>query len=313
MPEGDTIFKIAAALRAPLESQNVETLWTRARGDETSSSKVRIREIRSVGKHLIIRFDELALRVHLGMKGVWHRYKEDEFRKKTKRDMSVHIFRKPMHFVCFSASQVQVDTFQNIEHKLRTLGPDLLAEAPSSEEILRRVKAARDHLTCADMLLDQGIACGLGNVFKSEILFAMGIPPEAPARILSAPNLIDTYQLAEMFLKRCAKLPGRREFVPLSLRSAGGSTRLFVYNRAGRQCLVCRTAIVRSSSGTEQNRSTYSCPSCQDPKNWHSDRCAEQLQASGLAKSLRRFRESSGDVSKHPRKSPGAQLSSNSR
>ena len=86
-------------------------------------------------------------------------------------------------------------------------------------------------------LLDQRIACGVGNVFKSEVCFACGVDPAtpvgAPRRRPSAPTLVATAAR----LLRANLGPGPRTTVPV------GPGALAVYGRAGRPCRRCGTRI----------------------------------------------------------------------
>ena len=83
MPEGDTLFRTAAGLRPYLVGPDRDggpRQRTRARARRSSgSSASEITAVESVGKNLLIRFDDgLELRTHLRMNGSWHRYRPGE-------------------------------------------------------------------------------------------------------------------------------------------------------------------------------------------------------------------------------------------
>ena len=80
MPEGDTLFRIAAALRPYLVGRAVVAASARQPGPRADLLVGRtVTEVVAIGKNLVIRFDSgLELRTHLGMRGSWHRYRPGE-------------------------------------------------------------------------------------------------------------------------------------------------------------------------------------------------------------------------------------------
>ena len=115
------------------------------------------------------------------------------------------------------------------------------------------------------MLLDQRIASGIGNVYKSELLFIERVAPLAALRDTPDSVLSALYTRAHVLLR--ANLGGG----PRVTRFEGGRAgRLWVYRRAGAPCLRCNTPIVGAPLGRSL-RSTYWCPRCQAA-------CAEQAQ-----------------------------------
>jgi endonuclease VIII len=80
MPEGDTLYRIAAGLRPHLVGRQVIAAAARQPGPRAEALLgATVTEVESLGKHLLIRFDSgLELRTHLGMHGSWHRYKPAE-------------------------------------------------------------------------------------------------------------------------------------------------------------------------------------------------------------------------------------------
>ena len=116
----------------------------------------------------------------------------------------------------------------------------------------------------SDLLLDQRVACGIGNVYRCEVLFLEHLHPEAPAASLSDRDLAALYRLARRLMRQ--NLGGwRRTTVRAVDRehpTRPGETRLFVYGREGLPCLRCNTP-VRSSRTGDAARATWWCPRCQ--------------------------------------------------
>ena len=148
--------------------------------------------------------------------------------------------------------------------ELRALGPDLLGTAFDRDEVVRRMRA-RGRDAIADVLLNQRVVAGIGNVFKSEILFLAGIHPFAPVSTLpdaDLPRLVDIAreQLAANVLTRAQTLTpsiGRR-----TTRSLDPNSKLWVYGRGGKPCRRCGATIQSRKTGLDA-RLTYWCPRCQ--------------------------------------------------
>lgn len=260
MPEGDTIHKLATALAPELQGQRIEQLWIRRRADPALSQRL-ITDVRSRGKHLLITLDDGRLiRNHLGLYGSWHRYRPDEPWQKPERWASLVLRLRDRVYVCFNARDVEVTderSFQSRDQRLR-LGPDLTREEPESEALLRRARELLSADTLVvDLLLDQRVAAGIGNVYKCETLFLALCHPSARFGELSPERFARLYATAGRLLR--ANLGGG----PRVTRDPGdGRGALWVYDRAGRPCLRCGGSIRRDPIGANP-RSTYWCPSCQ--------------------------------------------------
>jgi endonuclease VIII len=137
---------------------------------------------------------------------------------------------------------------------LRALGPDLCDEAYGVGETLRRLLATQDGATPIGLvLLDQRPASGIGNVYRSEVLWAERVAPRTPLERLDDEQRRRLYETAHRLLR--ANLGSRR---PRRTLPSG----LAVYGRAGRPCPRCGTAIRTERLG-DQARSVWWCPSCQ--------------------------------------------------
>ncbi|MDP9266448.1 MAG: hypothetical protein M3O91_10090 [Chloroflexota bacterium] len=106
-------------------------------------------------------------------------------------------------------------------------------------------------------LLDQRAMAGLGNVYKSEVLFARRVSPFARIAKLSDETLDGVIDEAHRLLVRNSG-GGARRTVP----GAGMHDGLWVYRRSGRPCRTCGGPLATRRQGTD-GRSTYYCPRCQ--------------------------------------------------
>ena len=192
MPEGDTIFKTAARLRPALAGHVLVRFEApRLRGDAPKLG-TRIEQVEARGKHLLIEFaGGLTLRTHLRMTGSWHVYQERERWQKP-----AHLARAVVGAdsgwvaVCFQAPVVETFHRAGAEpDALAVLGPDLclpgsLTDAALDAVVERVALVAPAGTTLGEALLDQRIAAGIGNVYKSEACFAAGIDPATPIELV---------------------------------------------------------------------------------------------------------------------------------
>jgi len=260
MPEGDTVFKLAGYLRRELRGRELVT------GSVRSSQPVdlagrRVVGVSSHGKHLFIEFDNgLQLRSHLGMWGSWHGYAPMEQWQKPRRQAAIVLDIGERVFVCFNPLQVEVLRPTGVRRRRLgvALGPDLLAPEPDLDTILIRVRTLTvEDAPIVDVLLDQRIASGIGNVYKSEVLFLGGLDPRETIGSLGDGKILDLYRRASDLLGR--NLSGG----PRVTRRAGDAAGpLWVYGRTGQPCLKCDD-LIRSSRLGRGQRSTFWCPTCQ--------------------------------------------------
>jgi endonuclease-8 len=252
MPEGDTIHRAANRLAAALDGHAVVRV-------ETPRSPVRpprpgtgIERVEARGKHLLIHFDGgRVLRTHMGMPGSWHLYRSGERWRKPAHQARAVIEVDGWVAVCFSAPTIE--WLGGADERLAHLGPDLCRDDVDLDEAARRLATIPDPRTeIAVALLDQRVAAGIGNVYKSETLFACGVDPFVRVSELD-PATRDRLVTVASRLLRANLGTARRQTV------RGG---LAVYGRTGRPCRRCGTPIQSRRQG-EQARMTYWCPTCQ--------------------------------------------------
>lgn len=251
MPEGDTIWRVAAALRARILGQVVE------RSSHTGLEGRRIAGIDAVGKHLVIRFEGgWAVRTHLGMEGSWWVFRPGERWRKPAWQARLVLETPEWVAVCFSAPTVEVT--RRPEHALRDLGPDLVAADADLDLVLGRARAAGAAVPLGELLLDQRVAAGIGNVYRCETLWAKRRSPWQATGELDDTQLQGLYAYAAESLR--LNLDGGRFG-----RRFPDHPRPAVHGRGGRPCPRCGTPIAVRRQGSLA-RYTYFCPACQpDP------------------------------------------------
>jgi endonuclease-8 len=274
VPEGDTIFRLARALDRALAGQTVtsfESVYpalTRV-VEDTSVVGQTITRVRSAGKHLLMEFSSgLVLRTHLRMNGRWRLYQKGERLRAPRAAVRVAIGTRDW---VAAALDVQVAEFASARSPARhgrvaALGPDLLDPTFDAREAttrLRRHKGA----SIAEAILDQRVMAGVGNVFKSEVLFVARIDPFRRVSALSDAEVQAVITAARRLLAMNAQEG------PAEIRPPGGAfrrttpfvnpaARLWVYGRTGRPCRRCGAPIRSRKQGLDV-RFTFWCPSCQ--------------------------------------------------
>ena len=260
MPEGDTLHRTAARLRpALLEREVLACEVPRAVGPVPSPGES-VTDVRAVGKHLLVSFDGgLTLRSHLRMTGSWHLARPTDRWPRPRHLMRARIQVADWQALCFSAPVVEVvrtDRLGSASGPLGHLGPDLCLEGADSPEVVtecvRRMAVLDPSTPIGDVLLDQRVACGVGNVYRSEVCWAEGVHPWTP--LWSVDESTRTRLVHRATTQLRANLgPGARTTVP------GG---LAVYGRRGEPCRRCATP-VESEVGGHSARVAYWCPRCQ--------------------------------------------------
>ena len=271
MPEGDTLARIAVALRPYLAGRVVTGARARLPGPQVSLIVgQKIDAVDAAGKNLLIKFDGgLELRTHLGLHGSWHRYRPGETWRRPPSRAALVIEVPGAVAVCFDAPVVELfERRAEVVHPtISMLGPDLLAAEFDQAEAVRRLREpARADTAIGESLLDQRAVAGIGNVYKSEVLFIEKVDPFAPVRDLDEATLERVLGKARELLQANARSDapaGRTTTVDPKTGKKLAPSRLWVYDRAGRPCHRCGTLILERSQGSELPRTTYWCPSCQ--------------------------------------------------
>jgi endonuclease-8 len=274
VPEGDTIFRAARTLNRALAGQVVtrfESMFptlTRVHEDEPIVGRT-IDRVDSVGKHLLIHFSgDLVLRTHMRMSGSWHIYRPGERWQRPPIDMRIVIATDQFVAVAFNVPVAELETEHTLQRDeaIGTIGPDLLADTFDPDTALQRLRH-HDAGDIAETLLNQRAMSGIGNIFKSEVLFVAGIHPFTPVPDLTDDQLREIIRIARRLLKaNVSSRSGDGITTYTGLRSArpGASPddRVWVYSRGGQKCRKCGTRIAYRKHGPYA-RGTYWCATCQ--------------------------------------------------
>ena len=256
MPEGDTIWRAARNLHHMLAGKVVQAATATAPGVDAAGLIGRtLVEVTAQGKNLLMRFDDdRVLHTHMRMNGSWHIYPPTTRWRKPMARARIVLEVDDAVAVCFNAPVVAL-LRSGHPASVMALGPDILAETFDLAEALRRFRTAGPR-ELGDAVLDQRLVAGIGNVYKSETLFARRANPFATLETVTDETLGGILTAARGFMRDNLTGSKRR------IRLAGEGGHIWVYRRKGEPCLRCGTPIEMRRQGSGL-RSTYFCPSCQ--------------------------------------------------
>lgn len=216
--------------------------------------------IEAYGKHLFYRWKKgHTLHVHLGLYG---RFRSGEQRQY--ENMRLLMEATSMSLQLSGPSICELIDVPGEEQILARLGPDPLRGDPDA--VARVAEAlSRRQAPIGAALLDQKVIAGIGNVYRSELLFLIGLNPAAPASSLEH-VVIERLWGETRRQMRSGEKAGR--IVTVSPENSGSrplaelsdEERLYVYGREGLPCRRCGTIVVAAELA---GRRIWHCPRCQ--------------------------------------------------
>jgi endonuclease VIII len=264
MPEGDTVHLTARRLHAALAGHLLRRAELRHPRWVTHDLTGRtVLGVRSVGKHLFARFEAgLSLHSHLRMDGSWHLYRPSDRWRGPVHEVRAVLTTDARVAVGFRLHDLQLLATDDEPRLVAHLGPDLLDPGWSEDhcaEAVRRL-VADPNVEVGQALLDQRVMAGVGNLYKTEVCFLLGVSPWSPVSALADPA--GAVSLARTLLLRNAD-----RSVQSTTGELGRGRRHWVYQRAGQPCRRCGTRIRVGEQGDGvYARVACYCPRCQrDP------------------------------------------------
>jgi len=243
MPEGDSLHRIAARLQ-PLVGRAISASSPNPRGLVTGVAGAidgrRLESVDAVGKHLLLRFEgSVTVRSHLRMSGRWTIGPADAARSGTPWLV--------LRAGAIEAAQWNGPVLTLEKRSTLRLGPDLLADTTDPVVLVDRLRRGGAGRSLGEVLQDQRLVAGIGNMWMSEVLWEVGLSPWLPLESVDDSELLVTVSCARDAM-RLAVIESRPQ------RAA--------YRRFGRPCQRCGEIIRARGQGVD-NRTAYWCPGCQ--------------------------------------------------
>jgi formamidopyrimidine-DNA glycosylase len=221
-----------------------------------------VRAIDRRAKYILIRFDAGTLILHLGMSGSLRLVKADTPRRTHDHwDMRmdggwVLRFHDPRRF----GSLHWTETDPALHPLLAKLAPEPLSREFDGEYLHRATR--KRSVAIKHLIMNSQVVVGVGNIYASEALFRARVSPRRAARRLTRPEAEALAQAIKDVLGEAIKTGGTtlRDYVNADGAPGFFRQKLFVYERAGEACRVCRSAVKQFAQG---QRSTYWCSTCQ--------------------------------------------------
>jgi DNA-formamidopyrimidine glycosylase len=216
---------------------------------------------RAIGKQLFLEFDNsLTLRIHLGIYGKWRTHPAGDFpevvgevRARFSSSKAILELRGPT--VCEVLNESEVAKVE------KRLGPDPLNPDPRGKHKARFVeKVLGSKISIGQLLMNQHVVSGIGNVYRAELLFRAGISPHTAGnqlpRELAEALWDDSVKLMKVGVKTSFMITRDELFT----KRPSKSERNWVYKREGQPCRACDSKI---SLEMMVGRKLYWCPTCQ--------------------------------------------------
>ena len=180
MPEGPSILLVREALQ-PFIGKKILTTKGNTKIEKSFLVNQKIRDVKTWGKHLLICFDDFTVRIHFLMFGT---YLIND-RKSTPLRLSLGFKKDEINFYTCSVKLIMEPL-----NEVYDFDADVLSDSWNPRKAGLKLNKIPDKNVC-DVLLDQEIFAGVGNIIKNELLFRIRVHPESiigrlPPKIKSA-------------------------------------------------------------------------------------------------------------------------------
>lgn len=262
MPEGHTLHRLARLHQRRFAGTPVRVSSPQGRFGDAAMLDGRVLTRASAwGKHLFHHYQGgQIVHVHLGLYGTF---------RESHTPMALPVGQVRMRIVgaeygtdlrgptaCAVLDEAQVAGI------LARLGPDPLRSDAKPSEAWARITKSRK--TIGALLMDQSVLAGVGNIYRSELLFRHGIDPYRPGRDIDEAEFLaawaDLVELMKVGVRRGRIIVVRPEDDHGPAAYGPKRPRTYVYRRAGEACRLCGTAV---RTAVMEGRNLFWCPACQ--------------------------------------------------
>jgi endonuclease VIII len=299
MSEGPEVRIMADKIHDALSGERtIQNILHKSIDEETKSKIIgsSMEYVKTFGKNIVVKFSSgVYLRNHMMMWGKWRVYDRWEYDLGLAKSPPRYVYRKNrnrntdeiqlkknavmdvrhdarVRLALITADKVLIQfngpilqfSLEDPANKepIKSLGPDGLSDGYDVDKVKAALKSKskETNMLIANALLDQQIISGIGNKYKSEILFLNKIYPFKKVVSFSENDLSSLLLDIPKILGYGYKAKGRTRPL-LNNEKALWDTTHWVFRRSGKQCWVCGAKITSEKKLT--SRSTFWCPTCQ--------------------------------------------------
>lgn len=261
MPEGHTIHRIARDHRKWFVDQSVGLCSPQGRFTKEASKLDGnvLKNVTAHGKHLFYHWGpQKIVHIHLGLYGKFRVHKNPA--PPPRGAVRMRMIGQDRTFDLNGPTCCELINAKQHQAILARLGQDPLSANACPETLWLRISRSRSAI--GTLMLNQSVIAGVGNVYRAEILFLLGIHPETPANSLSRKQFDELWKimgdLLSIGMKYNRIITVDREASGKPLSRLNASERLHVYKRPN-----CRQCGSRIHTWLLGNRKMYACKKCQ--------------------------------------------------
>jgi endonuclease-8 len=238
--EGPSLVILREAVKSFRHKKIVKAAGTTVAVEPDELPGQTIQDFKTYGKHFLIMFKKFTLRIHFLMFGS---YRINE-QKAAKPRLSLQFVRGEINFYTCAITRLEEDL-----DTVYDWSADVMSDYWDAVKARKKIKK-NPKATVSDVLLDQNIFAGVGNIIKNEVLFRIKIHPETevgamPGRKLS--QLIEEARNYSFDFYRWKKVYELKKH-------------WLIYTK--KKCPECKRVVTKKHTGMTKRRSFY-CESCQ--------------------------------------------------
>jgi DNA-formamidopyrimidine glycosylase len=272
VPEGHTLHRLATSLTDAFAGARLRV------GSPQGRFEVEARQLdrstllaaEAAGKHLFLHFEaDRVVHIHLGLIGGFDVRTDVTEVPAPVGQVRLRLVRggdRPAYADLRGATQCALITSARRDEIVATLGPDPLRPDADPDRAWARI--SRSPRAVGDLLMDQKVMAGVGNVYRAEVLFRHKIHPLRPGRTLRVGQWRGIWaDLVELMAEgvRTGRIDTvRPEHTPEAMgrppRVDDHGGEVYVYRRTGQPCLVCGHTV---RTDVLVGRNVFWCPHCQ--------------------------------------------------
>lgn len=272
MPEVETVRRTLTPLAVGKTIKRVDVWYDKVIVGDVKSFQQQLKgktieKIDRYGKYLLFRLGDLTIVSHLRMEGKYRLITADAPRKKHEHLQFIFTDGSALRYDDvrkFGRLQLVETGTERIVTGIKHLGPEALSQEFTEDYFAKALKNKTKKIK--NLLLDQTVVAGLGNIYVDEVLWQAKINPVAESKDLTKQQVQDLYEAINSTIKEAIKLGGTtvHSFLNAEGQAGGYQDRLEVYGRAGEDCLRCGGKLVKIKVN---GRGTTYCPNCQRVKS----------------------------------------------